>query len=93
MVLILLKSLETGPSDFHKMIVSVMETTFQKVKPRTVQYRDYTQFSNVDFMKKFLENLSLQNTNTNSNDLETFLHICINILCQMAPRTKIYTWQ
>ena len=35
---------ETGLSDFHKMIVSVMKTTFQKLKPRIAQYSDYTQF-------------------------------------------------
>ena len=44
---------ETGLSDFHKIIVSVMKTTFQKLKPRTVQYRDHTQFSNDDFRKNF----------------------------------------
>ena len=60
-----------------------METTFQKLKPRVVQYRDYTQFSNDDFMKKLLENL-----NTKSNVLEKFLQICINTLDQMAPRKK-----
>ena len=32
--------IETGLSDFHEMIVSVMKTTFQKLKPRIVQYRD-----------------------------------------------------
>ena len=33
--------IETGLSDFHKMIVSAMKTTFQKLKPRIAQYRDY----------------------------------------------------
>ena len=65
-----------------------METTFQKLKPRVVQYRDYTQFSNDDFMKKLLENL-----NTKSNVLEKFLQICINTLDEMAPRKKIHMWQ
>ena len=59
----------TGLSDFHKMVVLVMKTTFQKLKPRIVQYKDYTQFSNDDFRKKLLENLSLENINTNSNGL------------------------
>ena len=61
--------IETGLSDFHKMVVLVMKTTFQKLKPRIVQYKDYTQFSNDDFRKKLLENLSLENINTNSNGL------------------------
>ena len=85
--------IETDLSDFHKMIVLVMKTTFQKLKPRIVQYRDYTQFSNENFRKKLLENLSLENINTNSNGLENFIQICMNTLDQMAPRKKIHTWQ
>ena len=80
--------IETGLSDFHKMIVSVMKTTFQKLKPRIVQYRDYAQFSNDNFRKNLLEYLSLENINTNSNGLEKFLQICMNTLDQMAPRKK-----
>ena len=85
--------IETGPSDFHKMIVSVMKTPFQKLKPRIVQYRDYTQFSNDNFRKKLLEKLCLENINTNSNGLAKFLQICVNTLDQMAPRKKIHMWQ
>ena len=88
--------IETGLSDFHKMIVSVMESTFQKLKPRIVQreiYIDYTQFSNDNFRKNVLENLCLENINTNSNGLEKFLQNCINTLDQMAPRKKIHPWQ
>ena len=44
--------IETGLSDFHRMIVSVMKTTFQKLKPRISHYGDYTQFSNNNFRKK-----------------------------------------
>ena len=84
--------METSLSDFHKMKVSVMKTTFQKFKPRIVQYRDYTQFSNDNLKKKFLENLCLENTNTNSNSLEKFLQISINTLDQIAPK-KVLTWQ
>ena len=65
-----------------------MKTTFQKLKPRIVQYRDYTQFSNDNFRKKLLEKLCLENINTNSNGLAKFLQICMNTLDQMAPRKK-----
>ena len=51
------------------MTVSVMKTTFQKLKPRIVQYRDYAQFYNDNFRKKLLENLTLDNVNTNSKEL------------------------
>ena len=80
--------IEIGLSDFHNMIASVMKTTFQKLKPRIVQYRDYAQISNDNFKKKLLENLTLEKVNTNSNGLEKFLQICMNTLDQMAPRKK-----
>ena len=69
-------------------MVSVKKSTFQKLKPRIVQYRDYTRFSNDNFRKKLLENLFLENINTNTNGLEKFLQIFINTLDQMAPRKK-----
>ena len=82
--------IETGLSDFHKMTVSVMKTTFQKLKPKIVNYRDYSGFSNDDFRKNLLHNLSLEIINTNSNGLEKFLQICIKTLDKMAPIKKKY---
>ena len=67
-----------------------MKITFQKLKPRIVQYRNYAQFSNDNFRKKLPENFSLENVNTNSNGLEKFLQICMNTLDQMAQRKKEY---
>ena len=34
-------TVETGLSDFHKMAITVMKTTFPKAKPKVIQYRDY----------------------------------------------------
>ena len=82
--------IETGLSDFHKMTVSVMKTTFQKLKPKIVNYRDYSGFSNDDFRKNLLHNLSLEIINTNSNGLEKFLQICIKTLDKMVPIKKKY---
>ena len=45
--------IETGLSDFHKMTVTVMKTTFEKLKPNIIYYRDYYKFSD----DKFRENL------------------------------------
>ena len=33
--------IETGLSDFHKMTVTVMKTTFEKSDPKIIHYRDY----------------------------------------------------
>ena len=37
---------ETGLSDFHKMTVTIMKSTFQKLQPNSTHYRDYRKFSN-----------------------------------------------
>ena len=38
--------IETGLFDLHKMIVTLMETTFQKPDPKIIHYRDYEQYCN-----------------------------------------------
>lgn len=38
------KTVSTGLSDFHKMIVTVMKTTVPKAKPKIIKYRDYKNF-------------------------------------------------
>ena len=37
-------TVSTGLSDFHKMIITVLKTTFAKAKPKIIQYRDYSYF-------------------------------------------------
>ena len=39
----------TGLSDFHKMVVTVMKTTFPKAEPQVVYYRDYKNFNSYSF--------------------------------------------
>ena len=41
--------IETGIFDFHKMTVTVIETTFQKLGPKIIHYRDYLNYSNYSF--------------------------------------------
>ena len=38
--------IETGRSDFHKMIVAVMKMHVPKMKPRVIRYRKYKTFTN-----------------------------------------------
>ena len=37
---------ETGLSDFHKKVVTVMKTSYQKSQLKTIHYRNYKNFSN-----------------------------------------------
>ena len=47
-----------------------MGTTFEKLTPRIIQFRDYKQFYNNKFRQKLLPELSLQNLRTNCSGLE-----------------------
>ena len=37
--------IETGLSDFHTMIVTVMKISYRKIEPMVINYRDYKSFS------------------------------------------------
>ena len=83
-------AIETGLSDFHKMTVTVMKTTYEKLKPRITNYRDKN-FCSDTFRQKLLEKLATENINTNCSGLEKFLQICVNTLNNLAPCKKIYS--
>ena len=48
--------MEKGISNFHKMIDSVMKTTFQKLQPKIVQYRLTLNFVMMILGKNFSKN-------------------------------------
>ena len=51
--------IETGLSDHHKMVVTVLKCHFVRIQPKTIQYRDYHQFSPDAFIADFIQrNLS-----------------------------------
>ena len=43
------QTVSTGISDFHKMIVTVLKTTFKKAKPREILYRSYKNYDDSAF--------------------------------------------
>ena len=36
--------IETGLSDFHNMIVTLIKTSYKKIEPRVINYQDYKSF-------------------------------------------------
>ena len=55
-------TVSTGLSDFHKMTVTVLKTTFPKAKPRIITYR--TPYDPQDLANALVENLGRMNGNT-----------------------------
>ena len=55
-------TVETGLSDFHKMVVTVMKTTFPKAQPKIVYYRDYKNFDLPKFRAELRDELKKTET-------------------------------
>ena len=81
---------ETGLSHFHKMKVTVMKTTFEKLKPRICYFRNWNQFFYEKSRKQLLTKLLLENVNNSINGINKFQEIHFNTLDIFAPRKKKY---
>ena len=82
------KALETGLSDHHKMVVSVLKTYFKKRDPIKISYRSYKNFVAADFRNELAN--SLHYYNKGNMTYHEFHEIFIKILDSHAPkRTKL----
>ena len=83
-------SIETGLSDFHKMIVIILKTYFPKKEPKIMQYWGYKNFSEKEY-REFLVNLVSDHDHCPSYDV--FLRKCIIALDRKAPlKYKYLRW-
>ena len=82
--------IETGLSDFHKIAVTVMKTTYRKLEPRIVYYRDFKYFCNKSFKESLQKTIS-QNSGIGCDEIyESFAFTCHKILDNHAPLKKKY---
>ena len=80
--------METGLSDFHRIIVTVMKTFFQRLPPKIMHYRDYSNYDNNMFCISLFNELS--KLNIEAIDVNKFITICIDTLNNHAPSKKKY---
>ena len=78
------KTVSTGLSDFHKMIVTVLKTTFPKVKSRILRYRNYSKF----VQNNFYSDMEVRLQNTIVRDYVTFHNAFLGVLNNHAPYKK-----
>ena len=76
-----------GLSNFQKMIVTVMKTTFEKWDPQIIHYRNYRKYNNYNFRQDLLSTLIMENINL-INGLQKFIDICMKSLDKLAPPKK-----
>ena len=69
-----------------------MKTTFQKLDPKIIYYRDYQKYNNYSFRQDLLSTLIMENVNL-SNGHQRFIDIYIYMksLDKFAPRKKKYS--
>ena len=77
--------LETGLSDFHKMTVTIMKASFQRLQPRIINYRDYRRFQNDVFREELLSELLNVSIGENEEGFSNFLEICKKNVNYHAP--------
>ena len=70
------------------MILTVTKMTFQKLKPRIINYRDYKHFNNERFRCDLMSELSNTKLEFNNNSFTEFFNICRSTLDQHAPRKQ-----
>ena len=66
--------IETGLSDFHMIIVAVMKTSYRKIEPRVINYRDYKSFSNEGFRESLLENIKGKLSESSDKSFSNFIN-------------------
>ena len=80
--------IEKGLSDFHKMIVTVMRTSYRKIEPKVINYRDYKSFSNAGFRELLLENLKGKLPENCDQTFRNFINTCNTVLDKQLPKLK-----
>ena len=81
-------TIETGLSDFHTMIVTVLKGGHVKRGPKIISYRDYSQFSTVDFRNHLMHMLSSELGG--NEDYGAFKAVVMAVLNEHAPVEKKY---
>ena len=78
--------IETGLSDFHKLVVTVMKTTYKKSQPKIITYRSYKYFNNDSFREALLQiECNGNNCDENFKDFTSSYSIILN---EQAPQKK-----
>ena len=76
-------TISTGLSDFHKMIITALKSSFIKLKARETYYRDYKNFSSNSFREDLM--LSLDHI---KKGFDSFEDTFMKILNRHAPMKK-----
>ena len=81
-------ALETGLSDFHKMVLTVFKSEAPNLTPKVVSYRKHKHFDSDNFKLKVPDKLSMQDLST--MDYKNFKNTIIDSLNKHASLKRKY---
>ena len=67
-----------------------MKTSYRKIEPRVINYRDYKSFSNEGFRESLLENLKGKLSGNSDQSFSNFINTCNTVLDKQLPKKKKY---
>ena len=79
--------IETGTSDFHKMVMTILKVYFKKKGHSVIQYRDYKNFCNNKFRNDLLNELI--RSKIEISRLDIFVNTVLKVLSKNAPLKKV----
>ena len=79
------QTFETGFSDFHHMIFTIMKLQYHKLPPKKIKYRDYRKFSEENFLSEFSANLA----ENSPDNIEAFISLFDQTLDKFAPHKTV----
>ena len=74
-------TVSSGLSDCHKMVVTVLKTTFPKATPRVITYRDLSSYCPKDFAKDLKRNIDI----IDEGEYQPFEDVFVNTLQTRHP--------
>ena len=75
--------LETGLSDFHKLTLTVLKTSFRKMPPKVITYRNYKYYSDINFCNEL--NFYLKGVDLNRISNDEYVHLVMDVFNRHAP--------
>ena len=81
-------TLETGLSDFHKVILTVMKVFYKKQKPIIITYRSYKHFSNLVSMADVQNRISQVASENNELEFDIFETYLMKLFKDTLPQNS-----
>ena len=75
------QSFETGFSDHHHLVYTILKSTYVKLPSKTIRYRKYKNFQ----MEEFQRELQIKLSETTHADYQVLHSVIVNVLQKHAP--------